>query len=132
RCGPPVCEFVSMWSGGERAVLRAGAPAHPASIVSLDLASGRHSVLKKASDILDRTDLNLGDHLTRVESVEFPTTGGETAFGLFYSPPNPHYAPPAGGAPPPPLGGPPRRAGAPPGPPPIWRCNYDPPRPHRA
>jgi dipeptidyl aminopeptidase/acylaminoacyl peptidase len=61
--------------------------------VALDLASGRHSVLKKATDVLDRTDLHLGDYLTRVERVEFPTTGGETAFGLFYSPCNPDYAP---------------------------------------
>src|SRR5256886_4066560 len=61
--------------------------------VALDLASGRHSVLKKATDVLDRTDLHLGDYLTRVERVEFPTTGGGTAFGLFYSPCNPDYAP---------------------------------------
>jgi len=88
----PFTEFGSMRAAGDRAVFRAGAPDHPASIVALDLASGRHSVLKKATDILDRTDLHLGDYLTRVESVEFPTTGGETAFGLFYSPRNPDYA----------------------------------------
>src|SRR5262249_57568448 len=40
------------------------------------------------------------DYLTRVESVEFPTTGGETAFGLFYSPRNPDYAPPTQERPP--------------------------------
>jgi dipeptidyl aminopeptidase/acylaminoacyl peptidase len=88
----PFTEFGSMHATGDRAVFRAGAPDHPASIVALDLASGRHSVLKKATDILDRTDLNLGDYLTRVESVEFPTSGGETAFGLFYSPRNRDYA----------------------------------------
>jgi dipeptidyl aminopeptidase/acylaminoacyl peptidase len=88
----PFTEFGSMHAAGDRAVFRAGAPDHPASIVALDLASGRHSVLKKATDILDRTDLNLGDYLTRVESVEFPTSGGETAFGLFYSPRNRDYA----------------------------------------
>jgi dipeptidyl aminopeptidase/acylaminoacyl peptidase len=94
----PFTEFGSMRAVGDRVVFRAGAPDHPASIVALDLASGRHSVLKKATDILDRTDLNLSDYLTRVESVEFPTTGGETAFGLFYSPRNRDYAPGAGGA----------------------------------
>jgi dipeptidyl aminopeptidase/acylaminoacyl peptidase len=88
----PFTEFGSVRAAGDRAVFRAGAPDHPASIVALDLASGRHSVLKKATEILDRTDLNLGDYLTRVESVEFLTTGGETAFGLFYSPRNPDYA----------------------------------------
>src|SRR5204863_6403095 len=79
---------------------RAGAPDHPASIVTLDLASGRHSVLKRAIDILDRSDLHLDDYLTRVESVEFPTTGGQTAFGLFYPPHNPDYAPAAEERPP--------------------------------
>ena len=49
-------------------------------------------VLKKATDILDRADLRLADYLTKVESVEFPTTDGETAFGLFYPPRNPDYA----------------------------------------
>jgi dipeptidyl aminopeptidase/acylaminoacyl peptidase len=87
----PFTEFGWIRAAGDRAVFRAGAPDHPASIVALDLASGQHSVLKKATDILDRTDLQLGDYLTRVESVEFPTTGGETAFGLFYPPRNPDY-----------------------------------------
>jgi dipeptidyl aminopeptidase/acylaminoacyl peptidase len=96
----PFMEFGSMRAVGDRAVFRAGAPDHPASIVALDLASGRHSVLKKATDILDRTDLHLGDYLTRVESVEFPTTSGETAFGLFYSPRNPDYVPAAEEQPP--------------------------------
>jgi dipeptidyl aminopeptidase/acylaminoacyl peptidase len=96
----PFTEFGSMRAVGDRAVFRAGAPDHPASIVALDLESGRHSVLKKATDILDRTDLHLGDYLTQVESVEFPTTGGETAFGLFYPPRNPDYAPGAEEQPP--------------------------------
>jgi dipeptidyl aminopeptidase/acylaminoacyl peptidase len=97
----PFTEFGWLRAAGDRAVFRAGAPDHPASIVALDLAAGRHSVLKKATDILDRTDLlHLSDYLTRVESVEFPTTGGETAFGLFYPPRNPDYAPMAGERPP--------------------------------
>jgi dipeptidyl aminopeptidase/acylaminoacyl peptidase len=96
----PFTEFGWIRAAGDRVVFRAGAPDHPASIVALDLASGQHSVLKKATDILDRTDLHLRDYLTRVESVEFPTTGGETAFGLFYPPRNPDYAPVAQERPP--------------------------------
>ena len=96
----PFTEFGSMRAVGDRAVFRAGAPDHPASIVALDLGSGRHSVLKRATDILDRPDLHVGDYLTRVETVEFPTTGGETAFGLFYPPRNPDYAPGAEERPP--------------------------------
>ena len=59
----PFTEFGAIRAEGDRAVFRAGAPDHPASIVALDLASGRHSVLKRATDILDRTDLHLGDSL---------------------------------------------------------------------
>src|SRR5260370_19794902 len=77
---------------GDRGVFRAGAPDHPASIVALNLASARHFVLKKATDILDRTDLHLGDYLTRVESVEFPTTGGGMAFRPLSLPRNPLLA----------------------------------------
>jgi dipeptidyl aminopeptidase/acylaminoacyl peptidase len=87
----PFTEFGSLRADNDRAVFRAGAPDHPASIVSLDLGSGRHTVLKQATDILDRADLHLADYLTKAESVEFPTNDGETAFGLFYPPHNPDY-----------------------------------------
>ena len=96
----PFTEFGSVRADGDRVVFRAGAPDHPASIVMLDLGSGRHTVLKQGTDILDRVDLHLADYLTKAESVEFPTTDGETAFGLFYPPHNPDYAGPAGERPP--------------------------------
>jgi len=96
----PFTEFGSVRADGDRVVFRAGAPDHPASIVMLDLGSGRHAVLKQGTDILDRADLHLADYLTKAESVEFPTTDGETAFGLFYPPHNPDYAGPAGERPP--------------------------------
>jgi dipeptidyl aminopeptidase/acylaminoacyl peptidase len=96
----PFTEFGSLRAAGDRVVFRAGAPNHPASIVALDLGSGRHAVLKRATDILDRGSLRIADYLTKVESVEFPTTGGNTAFGLFYPPHNPDYAPRAGEKPP--------------------------------
>src|SRR5260370_22908936 len=98
----PFTEFGSMRAAGDRAVFRAGAPDHPASIVALDLASARHFVLKKATDILDRTDLHLGDYLTRVESVEFPTIGGETPLPPFPSPPTPPHTHRTPQPPPPP------------------------------
>jgi dipeptidyl aminopeptidase/acylaminoacyl peptidase len=96
----PYTEFGSVRAERDRAVFRAGAPDQPASIVALDLASGRCTVLKKATDLIDRADLGIADYLTRVESVEFPTTEGLTAFGLFYPPRNPDYAPPADEKPP--------------------------------
>ena len=96
----PFSDFNSLRADGDRIVFRGGAPDRPASIVTLDLRTGRHTVLKKATDILDRAEPRIADYLTKVESVEFPTSGGETAFGLFYPPHNPDYAAPAGEKPP--------------------------------
>jgi dipeptidyl aminopeptidase/acylaminoacyl peptidase len=94
----PFTEFDSVRGSGERIVFRAGAPDHATSIVALDLATGTHQVLKKATDILDAGDVS--EYLSQVEPVEFPTTQGETAFGLFYPPANPDHAAPAGEKPP--------------------------------
>jgi dipeptidyl aminopeptidase/acylaminoacyl peptidase len=96
----PFTEFGSVRAAGDRVVFRAAAPGHPASIVVLDLPSGRTTILKKSTDLLDRAEPRIADYLTKVESVEFPTTDGETAFGLFYPPANPDYAPPPGERPP--------------------------------
>jgi dipeptidyl aminopeptidase/acylaminoacyl peptidase len=96
----PYTEFGSLRAAGKRAVFRAGAPDQPPSIVALDLASSRWTVLKKATDLIDRADVGIADYLTRVESVEFPTADGLTAFGLFYPPHNPDYAPPPDEKPP--------------------------------
>jgi dipeptidyl aminopeptidase/acylaminoacyl peptidase len=87
----PFTEFGSVQADGNRVVCRAGAPNHPASIIALDLVSGEHRILKKATDVLDRPELRIADWLTTVKPVEFPTTGGNTAFGLFYPPHNPDY-----------------------------------------
>jgi dipeptidyl aminopeptidase/acylaminoacyl peptidase len=96
----PFTEFGSVRAEGGRVVFRTGAPDHPASIVALELASGRCSVLKKATDVLDRAEPRIAGYLAKVESVEFPTSGGDTAFGLFYPPCNPDYAPAAEEKPP--------------------------------
>ncbi|HKN08659.1 MAG TPA: prolyl oligopeptidase family serine peptidase [Pseudomonadota bacterium] len=96
----PFTELGSVRADGDRVVLRAGAPDHPASIVALDLGSGRRSILKKSTDVLDAAAPRIADYLTRVESVEFPTTGSRKAFGLFYPPRNPDYAAPGGERPP--------------------------------
>jgi dipeptidyl aminopeptidase/acylaminoacyl peptidase len=85
-------DFGSVRADGDSVVFRAGGPDHPVSVVTLDLGSGATAILKKSTEILDRADLRIADYLTKVESVEFPTTEGETAFGLFYPPSNPEYA----------------------------------------
>jgi dipeptidyl aminopeptidase/acylaminoacyl peptidase len=87
----PFTELGSVRADGDRVAFRAGAPDHPVSIVALDLASGHHQVLRKATAILDQAEPRIADWLTMVRPIEFPTTGGATAFGLFYPPRNPCF-----------------------------------------
>src|SRR5262249_4785545 len=96
----PFTEFGSVRADGNRAVCRAGAPDQPASIVTLDLTSGAHRVVKKETDLLDKSELGITDYLSKVKPVEFSTTNGNRAHGLFYPPHNPDYAGPANERPP--------------------------------
>jgi dipeptidyl aminopeptidase/acylaminoacyl peptidase len=96
----PFTQFASVRADGERVVAIAGAPSLPASVVEFDLGTGRHRILKKATDILDQTDLGIAAYLSPVEAVEFPTTGGNTGFGLYYGPKNPDYGGTVGEKPP--------------------------------
>jgi len=85
-------EFGSVRADGDRVVFRGGAPDRPTSIITLDLRSRQHRILKRATDLLDRAEPGVVSYITTVEPVEFPTTGGKTAFGLFYPPRSPDYA----------------------------------------
>ena len=96
----PFTDFGSVRAMGDLAVFRAAAPDHPLSIVALELTSGAHRILKKSTNLLDQPDLRIADYLTKVKPIEFPTTGGKTAFALFYPPYNPDYAGPSGEKPP--------------------------------
>ena len=96
----PFTEIGSVRADGDRVVFRAGAPAAPNCLVSLDLRSGAHRIVKKSTELLDCADLRVADYLTTVQAIEFPTTGGTTAFGLFYPPHNPDYAAPSDEKPP--------------------------------
>jgi dipeptidyl aminopeptidase/acylaminoacyl peptidase len=96
----PFTEFGSVRAAGNRVLFRAAAANNPPSIVALDLRSGAHRVLKKSTGLLDHGDLRISDYLTTVKPIEFPTTGGKTAFGLFYPPHNPDFVGPANEKPP--------------------------------
>ncbi len=94
----PYSEFSSVRAEGDRVVFRAGSPSIPTSFVHLNLTTGKTEVLKKSTALAD--DPNLARYFTGVESVEFPTEGNRTAFGLFYPAFNPDYRPPEGDRPP--------------------------------
>ena len=80
---------------GETAVFRAAAPARPWAVHELDLPSGELRTLREGlSQRHDPADISQG------RLVEFPTTDGRTAFGLFYPPHNRSFRGPEGAKPP--------------------------------
>src|SRR5260370_5025173 len=58
-------EFGSVRADGNRVVFRGGAPDRPTSIVTLDLQSRHYRILKHATDLLVRAELQLARSLTR-------------------------------------------------------------------
>jgi dipeptidyl aminopeptidase/acylaminoacyl peptidase len=99
RLDLPFTDFGSVRAdGGDRVVFRGGASDRPASIVRLDLASNKHQVLRRATDVAD--DEAIKRCLAPVRAIDFPTENGKTAFALYYPPTNPDYAGPPGEKPP--------------------------------
>ena len=87
--------FVRAGGGTDRVVFRGASPTEPASVVSLDLATGEHEVLHRSGE--DEIDPG---YLSVPEPVEFPTENGLTAHAFFYTPQNRDYRAPGGELPP--------------------------------
>ena len=79
----------------DRAVFAGGSPVRATAIVSLDLTTGKSTVLKKSSAVT----IDPG-YLSIPSAIEFPTEGGMTAHGFFYSPKNHDYTAPTDERPP--------------------------------
>jgi dipeptidyl aminopeptidase/acylaminoacyl peptidase len=91
----PWTELGALRVEGSRAVFNASSPTTFNALVLLDLATGRPEVLRVASSAqIEPATISLP------EPVEFPTTNGLTAYGLFYAPTNPGFRGPAGERPP--------------------------------
>ncbi|MEN9936588.1 MAG: hypothetical protein RLZZ387_3167 [Chloroflexota bacterium] len=80
---------------GGAAVFLGGAPDRPTAVVRLELAGGALAELRRGSEAA----VDPG-YISLPEPVEFPTTGGRTAYGFFYPPRNRDYAAPEGERPP--------------------------------
>jgi dipeptidyl aminopeptidase/acylaminoacyl peptidase len=78
----PYTEMSGLSIDGDRVVLRAAGPVQPAVVIELDLA-GDVTVLRSAAP----TQPELED-VAIPEHIEFPTTGGLTAYGNYYRPTN--------------------------------------------
>src|SRR6266550_8958387 len=77
------------------AVMRAGSPTEPLSIVRLDLNSRTFEVVRWSNNI----EVAAG-YISQPETIEFPTEGGLTAHGFFYRPMNANYQAPDNERPP--------------------------------
>jgi dipeptidyl aminopeptidase/acylaminoacyl peptidase len=73
----------------------AGSPAEAPTIIRVDLATGGHEVLRRSVS----TELDPA-YLSPPQAMVFPTAGGQTAHGLYYSPRNPDFVAPTGELPP--------------------------------
>lgn len=78
-----------------RVVFRAASPTEPAAIVLLDLATREWQILQRSL----ANSLETG-YLSVPQAIEFPTTDGLTAHGIYYAPQNKDFAAPEGEKPP--------------------------------
>jgi dipeptidyl aminopeptidase/acylaminoacyl peptidase len=91
----PYSDISSVRSDGGKVVFRGGSPTTPAAIVLLEPGTGATKTLRKSSSLeIDAA------HISIPRVVEFPTTGGKTAFGFFYPPTNPDFVAPDSERPP--------------------------------
>lgn len=91
----PYTSFGSIQVAPGKVVFRGASPTQAPAVVVLDLASGQQTVLKRASAI----KIDPG-YLSTPQPIEFPTTGGLAAHGIFYQPQNQDYAAPQDEKPP--------------------------------
>jgi dipeptidyl aminopeptidase/acylaminoacyl peptidase len=95
RIDVPYTEISFVSARGNRAVFRAGSPTEGLAIVDFDLAANSRKVLQRASHVAIDPE-----YLSQPEPIEFPTTGGKTAYAFFYAPNNAEFAPLADEKPP--------------------------------
>ncbi len=88
----PYTELGAVRGRGDRVAFRAASASEPDQVVSLDLATGRREVLRRGVALSP----DVARMCSRPRAIEFPTSDGKTAFGLYYPPHNPDYAAPEG------------------------------------
>ena len=77
------------------AIAVAASPTEEASVVTIDLDSGSHRILRTPGSV--RLDTSF---IAVAESIEFPTSGGRTAHAFYYPPANPDFTAPSDEKPP--------------------------------
>ncbi len=78
-----------------KAVLVAGSPVEPYSLIKLNLSTGNAEVLRRSTSVVVDTNI-----LSVPQSIEFPTEKGLSAHAFYYPPKNEAYMAPLGESPP--------------------------------
>jgi dipeptidyl aminopeptidase/acylaminoacyl peptidase len=94
----PFTDYSSVRAQGGRVVFRAGSAAAAAGYFLLDLATGKTETLKQSTSVADNP--NVARCFASVQTIEFPTEGDRTAFGLYYPAFHPDYQGPENDRPP--------------------------------
>ena len=85
----------SLRVAGVKAYFSGASPTEPTSVVELDLETGRHTVLRRASEL--RVDPG---YVSAAQAISFPTEGGKAAHAFYYAPRNKDFTAPDGERPP--------------------------------
>ena len=91
----PFVSFSGLVVRGARAWFVGGSATAPAALVELVHATGEYRVVRRSASL----DLDPG-YVSAAQAIEFPTTGGRTAYGFYYPPRNRDFEPPPGELPP--------------------------------
>jgi dipeptidyl aminopeptidase/acylaminoacyl peptidase len=91
----PYTDITSVRAAQGLVVFRGGSPTTPASIVQLDLSTGKAETLRRSNEL----QIDPG-YFSIPQAVEFPTENGQTAHAFFYPPRNRDYRAPEGELPP--------------------------------
>ena len=83
--------FPALAARGSALAFAAASPARETAVVRYDVAGGELEEIRSASD--EPVD---GAYVSIPRPIEFPTSGGETAYGFYYPPTNPDFEPPPG------------------------------------
>lgn len=76
---------------GHQAACFVGSPSQPTQVVLVDLDSGRYEILSSNNHAVVAPEF-----IAAPTPVSFPTTDGDTSYGLFYPATNPHFKLPEG------------------------------------
>jgi dipeptidyl aminopeptidase/acylaminoacyl peptidase len=94
----PYSDYSSVHAQGDRVVFRAGSATAAAGYFLLDMATGKTETLKQSTSVAE--DPHVTRCFTSVQTIEFPTEGDRTAFGLYYPAFHPDYQGPESERPP--------------------------------